>query len=147
MGGRRAQPEWDERPGEGGRAPRIVVENSDFGIGYAVERVLDEAGYEVAVCGGPDNLTKHECPLVFSGSCDLVSGADLIVHSLNPDRPEHAEVLRAIRAKHPDVPVVVEVPGPTIARHGGLLAGCDVVACPVTRQTLVDAVAGALAKA
>jgi hypothetical protein len=124
-----------------------VVENADFGVGYAVERVLEEAGYEVAVCGGPDHLNRRACPLVFSESCDLVSGADLVVHSLNPDRPEHAEVLRALRAKHPETPVVVEVPGPTAARHEGLLDGCTVVPYPVTRESLIDAVAGALAKA
>jgi CheY-like chemotaxis protein len=151
MGDRRPQPTWDAVPAPGSRAPgssaprrRILVENGDFGVGYAVERVLEEAGYEVAVCGGPDHLAHHECPLVFSDECALVAGADLVVHSLNPDRHENAEVLRALRAKHPDTPVVVEVAGPAAAHHEGLLAGCTVVAFPVTRDSLVEAVAGAL---
>ena len=142
MGSRARQPTWGER----GARPRIVVENPDFGIGFAVERVLETAGYEVAVCGGPDGLARHECPLVFAGECDLVSGADLVVHSLNPDREEHAEVLRALRAKHPNTPIVVEVPGPSAARHPGLLDGCVVVPFPATRESLVDAVGEALAE-
>jgi hypothetical protein len=146
MGGRRAQPAWDAAPSNGSSPTRVVVENGDFGIGYAVERVLEEAGYEVMVCGGPENLSKRSCPLVIDGSCDLVAGADVIVHSLNLDRPEHAEVLRAIRSKYPHTPVVVEVPGPTIARHQGLLDGCEIVAFPANRDALLGAVAGALAK-
>ena len=142
MGRSAAQPDWGER----GERPRVVVENPDFGIGFAVERVLENAGYEVAVCGGPDNLARHECPLVFTGACSLVSGADVVVHSLNPDRSEHAEVLRALRAKHPDTPIVVEVPGPSAARHAGLLDGCVVVPFPASRESLVGAVEEALAQ-
>ena len=138
-------PGRDRTWGERGTAPRVVVENPDFGVGFAVERVLESAGCEVAVCGGPDELIGHACPLVFSESCDLVSGADLVVHSLNLDRPEHVEVLRALRSRHPDTPVIVEVPGPTAARHEGLLDGCVVVPFPVTRASLLDALETALA--
>jgi hypothetical protein len=142
MGCRERQPSWGVRD----ERPRVVVENPDFGVGFAVERVLENAGYEVAVCGGPDGLVGQECPLVFTGECELVSGADVVVHSLNPDRREHAEVLRALRARHPGTPVVVEVPGPSAARHPGLLDGCVVVPFPATRDSLVGAVAEALAE-
>jgi len=142
MGRGQGQPRWGER----GERPRVVVENPDFGIGFAVERVLENAGYDVTLCGGPDSLARHECPLVFTGTCDLVSGADVVVHSLNPDRSEHAEVLRALRATHPETPVVVEVPGPSAARHEGLLDGCVVVPFPASRESLIDAVAEALAQ-
>jgi hypothetical protein len=142
MGGRARQPTWGERD----ERQRVLIENPDFGVGFAVERVLEDAGYEVAVCGGPDSLAGHECPLVFTGECDLVSGADLVVHSLNPDRREHAEVLRALRAMHPKTPIVVEVAGPSAAHHEGLLHGCVVIPFPATRESLVGAVAEALAE-
>lgn len=142
MGRRERQPSWGERD----ERQRVLVENPDFGVGFAIERVLEDAGYEVAVCGGPDSLRGHECPLVFTGACELVSGADVVVHSLNPDRSAHAEVLRALRAKHPDTPIVVEVPGPSASRHEGLLDGCVVVPFPATRESLVGAVAEALAE-
>lgn len=144
MHARATHPSWGER-GTAPLRPRVVVENPDFGVGYAVEKVLEGAGCEVAVCGGPDQLVDHQCPLVFDGACDLVAGADVVVHSLNLDRPEHAEVLRALRSKHPEVPLIVEVPGPSADRHAGLLDGCVVVPFPATRASLLDALGIALA--
>jgi hypothetical protein len=135
-----AIPRWPS----GRDRPRVLVENPDFGVGYAVEHVLRDDGYDVALCGGPDRLPHHECPLIFEGRCGAVEGADVVVHSLNPDRPDHASVLRGLRSRYPDVPVVVEVPGPTAARHPGLLHGCVVLASPAKRETLVAAVRQAL---
>ena len=133
---------WAER----GSRPRVLVENPDVGVGFALERALEADGCEVAVCGGPDRLPRHRCPLVFDEDCALAAGADVIVHGLNPDRPEQAEVLRALRAKHPSTPVVVEVPNPTAARHRGLLADCVIVPFPATRDSLRAAVDRALAR-
>lgn len=138
----RSTPGWAER----GPRPRVLVENPDLGVGFAVELALEADGCEVAVCGGPDRLPGHRCPLVFDEDCALAAGADVIVHGLNPDRPEHAEVLRALRAKHPSTPMVVEVPSPTAARHAGLLADCVVVAFPATSDSLRAAVDRALAR-
>ncbi|HUV09546.1 MAG TPA: hypothetical protein VMX12_01115 [Acidimicrobiia bacterium] len=138
----RGTPGWAER----GSRPRVLVENPDVGVGFALERFLEAEGCEVAVCGGPDRLRRHRCPLVFDEDCALAAGADVIVHGLNPDRPEHAEVLRALRAKHPSTPLVVEVTNPTAARHAGLLADCVVVPFPATRGSLRGAVDRALAR-
>jgi len=124
----------------------VLVENPDVGVGFVLERFLEREGCEVAVCGGPDGLRRHRCPLVFDEDCALAAGADVIVHGLNPDRPEHAEVLRALRSKHPTTPVVVEVPRPSIERHAGLLADCIVVPFPATRDSLRGAVDRALAR-
>lgn len=125
--------------------PRVLVENPDVGVGFAVERFLEREGCEVAVCQGPDGLRRHRCPVIFDEDCTLAAGADVILHGLNPDRPEHAEVLRALRAKHPATPLVVEVPTPSAERHTGLLAGCVVVPFPATRESIRAAVERALA--
>jgi hypothetical protein len=138
---RNRQPEWAER--KAGRR-RVLIENPDMGAGFAAERVLQDAGYEVAVCGGPDRLPDHECPLVHDGRCGLSEGADAIVHSLNLDRPEHAAVLRALRDRLPDVPIVVEVPAPAMVRHEALLSTCRVLPAPATRVSLTDAVQSVL---
>jgi len=121
-----------------------LIENSDMGVGFAAEHVLQDAGFEVAVCGGPDRLPHHECPLVDEGRCSLAENADAVVHSLNPDRPDHAAVLRALQDRLPGVPVVVEVPAPSMVRHEELLAGCTVLPAPATRTSLVDAVRAVL---
>lgn len=125
--------------------PRVLVENPDVGVGFAIERFLEGEGCEVVVCQGPDGLRRHRCPVVFDEDCTLAAGADVIVHGLNPDRREHAEVLRALRAKHPATPVVVEVTKSSAERHPGLLAGCVVVPFPATRGSIRAAVDRALA--
>jgi hypothetical protein len=136
------QPRWDER-GDG--RLRVLVENPDFG--FAAERVFEAAGYNVAVCGGPERLRGHRCPLVTEGRCALAEGADVIVHSLNPARPEHAAVLRALRARHPTTPLIVEVPSPALVRHTALLQGCTIMEMPATRDKLVSTVASSLDRA
>jgi len=138
------RPEWHER-GKGG--PRVLVENPDLGTGFAIEQVLDRAGYDVAVCGGPDALRGHRCPLIAEGRCGLAEGADVIVHSLNPDRLEHLTVLRGLRARHPHTPLVVEVPTPAVKRHPGVLTGCTILPLPATRESLLRAVRSSLESA
>jgi hypothetical protein len=41
-------------PWKGAGGPRVLVENPDLGVGYSVERLLIEQGYDVAVCEGPE---------------------------------------------------------------------------------------------
>jgi DNA-binding NtrC family response regulator len=123
---------------------RVLVENADAGVGFAMQRLLKDAAFAVECCGGPDHLRKHRCPLVEGGRCALVEGADVIVHSLNPDRADQAAVLRAIRELHPQTPVVVEVPRPAMEAHAALLEGCTIVPMPATRATITDAVRRAL---
>ena len=129
--------------GPGG--PKVLVENPDQGVGYSVERLLIGQGYDVAVCEGPDSRQARRCPLVATGECDLATNADVIVHSLNLDRRDHAEVLQALRERHPDANIVVEIPEPSIARHQELLEGCSVLRFPATRASLTDAVEAAVA--
>ena len=47
---------------------------------WAMEQVLDDAGYEVASCHGPTGNAR--CELVETGHCDLQAGADVIVNCL-----------------------------------------------------------------
>lgn len=132
-------------PWKGPGGPRVLVENPDFGIGYSMERLLIERGYDVAVCEGPDCNQARRCPLVATGECDLAANADVIVHSLNLDRPDHAAVLQALRERCPGARIVVEIPTPSIARHQELLEGCSILRFPATRTTLNNAVEVAVA--
>jgi hypothetical protein len=131
-------------PWSGTGGPRVLIENPDFGIGYSAERLLIKQGYNVAVCEGPDRRQGRRCPLVETGECDLAAHADVIVHSLNLDRPEHAEVLRALRECYPQARIVVEVPKPSVERHRELLGDCSVLALPATRESLTTAVRAAM---
>lgn len=132
-------------PWKGPGGPRVLVENPDLGVGYSFERLLIEQGYGVAVCEGPDCWKARRCPLVATGECDLAANADVIVHSLNPNRPEHAEVLQALRSRYPTAPVVTEIAEPAMAHHRELLRGCSVLRFPATRTSLTRAVHAAAA--
>jgi len=134
-------------PWSGPGGSRVLIENPDLGIGYSAERLLIREGYDVAVCEGPDRRQGRRCPLVETGECELAAHADVIVHSLNPDRPEHEEVLWALRECCPGASIVVEVPEPTVERHRELLGGCSVLAWPATRASLTNAVETAITEA
>ena len=124
-----------------------MVENADAATGYAMQKLLTDEAFDVQYCGGPDHLRRHECPLVTEGRCSLVEGADVVVHSLNLDRPDQAEVLRTMRELHPDTPVVVEVPTPVLEKHAELLEGFTIIPLPATRKSLMDAMRHALSGA
>ena len=135
---------WPERTD---RRARVLIENADSGEAWAMQKLLEGAAYDVQTCGGPDHLKRHRCPLVTEGKCSLVEGADVVVHGLNINRPDQAAVLQAIRDRHPETPVVVEVPTPVRAKHAGLLDGFTIVPMPATQATLTDAVHHALSGA
>lgn len=126
---------------------RVLIENADSGEAWVMQKLLTDAAYDVQTCGGPDCLKRHRCPLVTEEKCSLVEGADVVVHGLNLERPDQAAVLQAIRDRHPDTPVVVEVPTPIREKHANLLDGFTIVPMPATRETLIDAVRHALSGA
>jgi ribosome-associated translation inhibitor RaiA len=124
----------------------VLIENPDLGAGYSLERLLIGQGYAVAVCEGPDCRDARRCPLVEIGECDLVADADVIVHGLDLDRRDHAEVLQALRDCYPAARTVVEISEPSAARHLELLEGCALVPVPAPRTSLTSAVEASLSR-
>jgi hypothetical protein len=129
-------PRWPHDP----TGPRALVECEDPAVQDGLVRVLQEQGYAVAACAGPRARSSGACPLVERGACGLVFEADVVVHALDDADPAYREVLGAIRRRSPGTPVVVEV-GPGVARSDDeLLAACEQLRFPMTRQSLLDAV-------
>lgn len=118
---------------------RIVIENAHGLERTAQAATFEDAGYDVSVCGGPAASGESGCPLVSSGSCPLIDGADLVFFDLDLDRVENREVLRHLRMQHRETPVVVEVPAETARRYHALLEGCEVV-LPFDADKLLAAV-------
>lgn len=88
--------------------PRVLVEES-----AAVTEVTDyslfrQAGFDVAVCTGPDESTP--CPLADGKRCPLARDADVVLFGLDLDDPAARRVLQAHRHRHPKTPVVIEAP-------------------------------------
>jgi CheY-like chemotaxis protein len=123
--------------------PRVLVEHRDEAAGMALASSLREAGYAVAVCPGPDKAER--CPLTGPEGCAVAHGADVIVSSLDLDRPEAREAVQALRARCPDTPLIVEV-APGKEAGWDFLAGCELVVSPISPDRLVAAVDQALSE-
>ncbi|MGZ4339812.1 MAG: hypothetical protein ACXVQ3_07130 [Gaiellaceae bacterium] len=133
--------EWPAREGR----KRALVENPDGAQLWAYAEALREAGYEVATCTGehPDGESSL-CPLIETGQCGLVDGADVVVSTCSIHR---GDKLLAVLGSKGSTPVVFEAPPPDFERYSHLAENATIVQTPVTEQALLDAVAQAQSEA
>jgi hypothetical protein len=118
--------------------PRVLVEHPDEATGLAIASGLRFAGYAVAVCPGPRG--HGQCPLTGPAGCAPAHDADLVVCSLGYEREAAREVLRELRTRYPDMPLLVEVPSDVDADLGELLDGCHRLPAQATPEQVVAAV-------
>jgi len=120
--------------------PRVLVEHPDEATGLAIASGLRFAGYAVAVCPGPRG--HGQCPLTGPAGCAPAHDADLVVCSLGYERAAAREVLRELRTRYPDMPLLVEVPSDADAdaELRELLDGCHRLPAPATPEQVVAAV-------
>jgi hypothetical protein len=131
--------EWAPRSGK----PRVVVENPDGFELWGYAEALRSAGYEVATCCGPesDEGTRSACPLLESGHCSLIDGADVVVSTSS--LPEIRSILAVLGSRR--LPrVVFEAPAPAFDRYRAAAGDALFLACPVMEETLCASVAEAL---
>lgn len=121
---------------------RVLIESNDWAQQESLARILEGAGYATATCDGPE--AGMRCSLVVGSGCSACRDADVVVHVLRHSDARNREVLLEIRRRFPDLPLVVEVPGPRAERYPEDFAGCIVVPQPMTAQHLLDAVSMAL---
>lgn len=124
------------------KRPRLLVENASPALRHADFRVFQEAGFEVALCTGPD--ADDPCLLVEQGACTLANCADVVLFGLGHAEPSHREVLRALRARFPTTAVVIEVPRRESGGHP-VPGGCPVLAFPASLEGQVRALRQAVA--
>ena len=116
----------------------MLVEHPDEAAGLAIASGLRFAGYAVAVCPGPAGHGR--CPLTGPAGCAPAHDADLVVSSLGYEHEAAREVLRELRARYPDTPLLVEAPSDTDAGLRELLDGCHQLPAPTTPEQIVAAV-------
>ena len=145
--------EWPEPSGK----PRVLIENPDRADLWAHADLLREAGYDVAVCGGPTAETERVpwfrrlfttdpqperqertlCPLVAEGHCPLVEGADVVVSTMTlTDGRE----IRAALGERPSPALVVEGTSSELERESDAIGNPVEVPLPVLPSQLVEAV-------
>jgi hypothetical protein len=123
---------------------RILVESEDRAERWAIESILRDSGFDVVACGGPHVLKGGTCPLVATGSCSALEGADAVFFRLNlPDSANEA-VLRQLKRTAQTKPIVVEVPLPRVSQVAESLEGCLVLGMPAVVEDIVAAVSQVL---
>jgi hypothetical protein len=129
--------EWHARLGKA----RVLVENPDRATLWAYAEVLREAGYDVATCAGEDHDEgTGRCPLIESGHCGLVEGADVVVSTCSLGS---SDAILAMLASKGSPPVVFEAPAPELGRYAEIAGDAKLIAMPVTEQKFLAAVAEA----
>ncbi len=116
----------------------MLVEHPDEAAGLAIASGLRFAGYAVAVCPGPAGHGR--CPLTGPAGCAPAHDADLVISSLGYEHEAAREVLRELRTRYPDTPLLVEAPSVTDAGLRELLDGCHQLPAPTTPEQIVAAV-------
>ncbi len=118
----------------------MLVEHPNEEAGLAIASGLRFAGYAVGVCPGPRG--HGQCPLTGPAGCAAAHDADVVVCSLGYERDGARDVLRGLRTRYPDTPLLVEVPSEIDADLRELLDGCHSLSAPATPEQVVAAVQG-----
>lgn len=113
-------------PGDGPR-PLVVVESDHTAAREALVQSLHAQGFDVTTCSGPNHLHAGGCPLVETSDCPQVARASAVIHDLDLDDEHDREVLLTLRARYPQLPVVVEASFQSARRHAQVLEDCVVV--------------------
>jgi hypothetical protein len=135
--GRARAVDIDPQPWRWGH-PRVLIEHPDEAAGLAIASGLRFVGYAVGVCPGPRG--HGQCPLTGPAGCAPAHDADLVVCSLGYEREVAREVLRELRTRYPDTPLMVEVPSDIDADLLELLDGCHRLPTPASAEQVVAAV-------
>ena len=119
------------------RRPRVLIEDGHPALEISDFAAFRDAGFDVAFCTGP-GVTPGTCPLLCGADCEVLAGADVVLHGLAPEDGVAAD----IRWWHPELPVVVK-------RQEGAAAapaGCVPIPARCSVRGQVDAVRRALQK-
>lgn len=89
----------------------LLIESPEPGLDISNFDAFRCAGFDVSVCEGP-TADAGECPVVRGEPCPLLAAADVVLFDLDSDRPARSQVLAAMRASRPDLPIVVRSNAP-----------------------------------
>ena len=119
---------WYSPPSTGGR-PRVLIEDSHPALEISDFTAFRDAGFDVAYCSGPaageaagEAAGPGSCPLLDGADCELLAGADVVLHGLDPV----SGVAAAIRWWHPELPAVVKTDDAAPAGCTRIPACCSV---------------------
>lgn len=126
--------------------PRVLIEHPDPDEGLELATALRRAGCTVAICRGPDAAgdPPTRCPLHNLQPCVVVEGADVVVTLLGFGREDARGVLRGLRVRYGETPLVVAATVADTLELEDELQGCTVVPEDPALDQVVAAVLRAL---
>lgn len=114
---------------------RVLMVYHDADVADIEAEELRRLGYEVDRCAGP--VGGNPCPVLHGDACWQVADADVLVYDTWPaERRGEADLAHALRAMHPDIPLVLTSSQPSAsADESG-----DGIAYAPTRASLAAAI-------
>lgn len=128
-------------PREGLHRPRVLIEDDHPALAISDFSAFRDAGFDVAMCSGPDRLPER-CPLLRGEQCGVVASADVVLNGLDP----RLGVAAAIRHQHPGVAVVVEQQRFADGSVAAVPPGCTPLVFPCSVNGQLEALRAALAQ-
>lgn len=122
--------------------PRVLIEHPDPDEGLELATALRRVGCTVAICRGPDagGDPPTRCPLHKLQPCIVVEGADVVVTLLGFGRDDARGVLRGLRVRYGEKPLVVAATVADTLELEDELQGCTVVPEDAAPDQVVAAV-------
>jgi CheY-like chemotaxis protein len=127
--------------------PRVLIEHPDPNEALDLASAIRRAGCSVYICRGPARTgdPPTRCPLHKLEPCVAVEGADVVVTALDLADEDGVGVVRGLRTRYPDKPLVVAATVSQTLELGDVLEGCTVVPVDEGPDVVVAAVCKALA--
>ena len=92
----------------------VLVVHHDIDLADQEAESLRRFGYDVIECGGP---TRNVCPVLAGRPSSLAERADVLVYDVwsSGDVEGARTLVENLRDIHPDTPIVLTSPGPTLS--------------------------------
>lgn len=129
--------------------PRVLIEHPDPNEALELASAIRQAGCSVYICRGPERGADPptRCPLHKLEPCVAVEGADVVVTALDLADAGGAGVVRGLRTRYPNKPLIVAATASQSIELADVLEKCTVVPVDEGPDTVVAAVREALAAA
>ncbi len=124
--------------------PEVLLEAPEGAEASVIWGLLEDSGYKVSWCPGPEGPPSSWCPLLSGHRCSLVESADVVVSALGFHDSSCRQVLEELGRLHPEAAVIVETPPSEAVQWEPLLEGHLMLPLPLSARALLEDVEAAL---